>query len=78
MTAMISTLTPCLWFDNQAEEAAKYYTGIFPNSRIRSVTRYGKAGFEVHHQPEGSNILFASGEVKFVPKDQIPTLRWKP
>ena len=54
---MISTLTPCLWFDKEAEEAAKYYTGIFPNSRINSVTRYGKAGYDVHHQPEGTVML---------------------
>ena len=54
---MISTITPCLWFDNQAEDAAKYYTGIFPNSRIKSITRYGKAGFEVHQRPEGSVML---------------------
>ena len=45
---------PCLWFDDQAEEAAKFYIGIFKNSRIVNVTRYGKAGFEVHHRPAGS------------------------
>jgi predicted 3-demethylubiquinone-9 3-methyltransferase (glyoxalase superfamily) len=44
----------CLWFDNQAEEAAKYYTGIFKDSRIINVTRYGKAGYEVHKRPAGS------------------------
>ncbi len=55
---MISTkLVPCLWFDNQAEEAATYYTGIFPNSRIKNIIRYGKAGFEVHHRPEGSVMV---------------------
>jgi predicted 3-demethylubiquinone-9 3-methyltransferase (glyoxalase superfamily) len=45
---------PCLWFDNQAEEAARFYTGIFKNSRIVTVTRYGKAGFETTHKPAGS------------------------
>jgi len=44
----------CLWFDNQAEEAAKHYTGIFKNSSIHRVSRYGKAGFEVHQRPAGS------------------------
>ena len=44
----------CLWFDSQAEEAAKFYTGIFKKSKIRAVTRYGKAGFEVHQRPAGS------------------------
>jgi predicted 3-demethylubiquinone-9 3-methyltransferase (glyoxalase superfamily) len=37
-------LTPFLWFDTEAEEAAKHYTSVFPNSRITEVTRYGSAG----------------------------------
>ena len=37
-------ITPFLWFDNQAEEAVKFYTSIFKNSRIVTVTRYGEAG----------------------------------
>jgi predicted 3-demethylubiquinone-9 3-methyltransferase (glyoxalase superfamily) len=49
----VPKLAPCLWFDSQAEEAANFYVGIFPNSRTRKVTRYGKAGQEVTHQPEG-------------------------
>ena len=46
-------ITPNLWFDSQAEEAARFYTSLFKNSRIGKITRYGKAGFEIHHQPEG-------------------------
>jgi predicted 3-demethylubiquinone-9 3-methyltransferase (glyoxalase superfamily) len=42
-----------LWFDSQAEEAAEFYTSLFKNSRIGKTTRYGKAGYEFHHQPEG-------------------------
>jgi len=45
---------PCLWFDDQAEEAARFYTGIFRKSKITAITRYGSAGFEVHHRPAGS------------------------
>jgi predicted 3-demethylubiquinone-9 3-methyltransferase (glyoxalase superfamily) len=41
--------TPCLWFDTQGEEAAEFYTSIFPNSKIVEVTRYGSAG----PRPEG-------------------------
>jgi predicted 3-demethylubiquinone-9 3-methyltransferase (glyoxalase superfamily) len=52
--AVIQKITPCLWFDNQAEEAAKFYVSIFENSAIGAVTRYGKEGFEVHGRPEGS------------------------
>lgn len=47
-------ITPCLWFDNQAEEAARFYTSIFPNATIGEITRYGKEGFEIHGRPEGS------------------------
>ncbi|HEY7718035.1 MAG TPA: VOC family protein [Pedococcus sp.] len=41
--------TPCLWFDTQAEEAARFYCSVFPNSRVTDVTHYGKAG----PRPEG-------------------------
>lgn len=50
----IQRITPCLWFDDQAEEAARFYTSIFKNSRIVGVTRYGKAGHEIHGRPAGS------------------------
>ena len=53
MTA-VHRITPCLWFDNQAEDAAKFYVSIFENSAIGAITRYGKEGFEVHGRPEGS------------------------
>jgi len=47
-------IAPCLWFDHEAEEAARYYTSIFPNSAIRRISRYTKAGFEIHGRPAGS------------------------
>ena len=52
--ARIQRITPCLWFDNQAEPAANFYISVFPNSRITAVSHYGEAGFEVHHRPAGS------------------------
>ena len=52
--ASIRKIAPCLWFDSQAEEAAKYYTGIFKNSRIGRISRYSEAGKEVHRRPPGS------------------------
>ena len=52
-------ITPCLWFDDQAEEAAKFYTAIFPNSQITSITRYGEAGHEVHGRPAGTVMTVA-------------------
>lgn len=50
----IQRIAPCLWFDNQAEEAANYWVSIFKNSRIREISRYGEAGQEVHGRPPGS------------------------
>jgi predicted 3-demethylubiquinone-9 3-methyltransferase (glyoxalase superfamily) len=52
--AAMQPITPCLWFDSQAEEAARYYTGIFKNSKIVNLTRYGEAGQEIHGKPAGS------------------------
>jgi predicted 3-demethylubiquinone-9 3-methyltransferase (glyoxalase superfamily) len=40
----VQKITPFLWFDHHAEEAARFYTSIFPNSKIGRVTRYGQAG----------------------------------
>ena len=50
----VQKIAPCLWFDRQAEEAAAFYVSIFPNSSINAVTRYNRAGFEIHNKPAGS------------------------
>jgi len=47
-------INPCLWFDDKAEEAAKFYVSIFKNSKLGNITRYGKAGAEVSGRPTGS------------------------
>jgi predicted 3-demethylubiquinone-9 3-methyltransferase (glyoxalase superfamily) len=47
-------ITPCLWFDNQGEEAARFYVSIFPNSKIGAISRFGPEGQEHHQQPPGS------------------------
>jgi predicted 3-demethylubiquinone-9 3-methyltransferase (glyoxalase superfamily) len=52
--AKLQRIRPCLWFDNKAEEAARFYTGIFRNSEITAITRYSSAGFETHKKPAGS------------------------
>lgn len=52
--AVTQRIRPCLWFDHQAEEAARYYVGIFENSRIVSFTHFSEAGFEIHRRPAGS------------------------
>jgi predicted 3-demethylubiquinone-9 3-methyltransferase (glyoxalase superfamily) len=50
----MQAIKPCLWFDKQAEEAAKFYCSIFKNAKLGAVTRYGKEGHEIHGMPEGS------------------------
>jgi predicted 3-demethylubiquinone-9 3-methyltransferase (glyoxalase superfamily) len=47
-------ITPCLWFDGQAEDAAKFYVSVFKNSKIGRISHYGKAGQEVHGGKPGS------------------------
>jgi predicted 3-demethylubiquinone-9 3-methyltransferase (glyoxalase superfamily) len=50
----IQMITPCLWYDTQAEEAANFYVSIFENSRVIRTLRYGQAGHEIHGKPAGS------------------------
>jgi len=52
-------ITPCLWFDDQAEEAARFYTGLFAHSKIVSMTRYGEAGQEIHGKEPGTVMVVA-------------------
>jgi len=47
-------INPCLWFDDKAEEAAKFYVSIFKNSKLGNITRYGEAGAKVSGRPKGS------------------------
>ena len=47
-------MTSCLWFDHQAEEAAKFYTSIFKNSKMGKITHYDEAGAKASGQPAGS------------------------
>ena len=52
-------ITPCLWFDNQAEDAANFYMSVFKNSKIGIVSRYSDAGKETHRRPVGSVMTVA-------------------
>lgn len=65
-------ITPFLWFDHQAEEAARFYTSIFENSRIRNVARYGDAGpgprgtaMTVDFELEGQGFVALNGGPHF-------------
>lgn len=57
--AIVQKIVPLLWFDSQAEEAAKFYVSVFGNSSIEHVTRYGNEGFEAHGKPNGSVLTVA-------------------
>ena len=57
--AITQRIAPCLWFDNEAEEAANFYTSIFKNSKIGEITRYGEAGRETHKRQPGSIMTVA-------------------
>ena len=52
-------IAPCLWFDHEAEEAATFYVSVFKNSKVTSVSRYSKAGQDIHGRPPGSVMVVA-------------------
>ena len=52
-------ITPCLWFDDQAEKAVKFYASIFKNSKIKSITRYSEDAAKVSGRPKGSVLTVA-------------------
>jgi predicted 3-demethylubiquinone-9 3-methyltransferase (glyoxalase superfamily) len=52
-------ITPCLWFDDNAEAAVKFYTTIFKNSKVTAVTHYGEAGSKASGRPKGSVMTIA-------------------
>lgn len=62
----IQSIVPCLWFDHQAEDAAKFYVSIFERSRIKNITRYGNEGQAVHGRKPGS-VLTVDFELQGVP-----------
>lgn len=73
-------LTTCLWFDNKAEQAAKFYTSIFKNSKIKSVSRYGEAAAKVSGQRKGSamTVSFEIDGQQFLGLNGGPHYRFSP
>jgi len=71
-------ITPFLWFDHQAEQAARFYTGIFPDSRIVRIARYGEAGQEVHGRAPGSvmTVEFELGGQPFMALNGGPLFKF--
>ncbi|MDZ7693930.1 MAG: VOC family protein [Balneolaceae bacterium] len=73
-------ITPCLWFDDQAKEAATFYTSLFKNARIGTTTHYGKEGYEIHGQPEGRvmTVEFEIEGFQFVGLNGGPHFKFTP
>jgi predicted 3-demethylubiquinone-9 3-methyltransferase (glyoxalase superfamily) len=69
-----------LWFDSQAEEAAKFYTSVFADSKVGDIVKYGKEGFEIHGRPEGSvmSVEFELAGEKFVAINGGPLFTFNP
>jgi predicted 3-demethylubiquinone-9 3-methyltransferase (glyoxalase superfamily) len=71
-------ITPCLWFDTEGEEAAKFYTSVFPNSRIVDVAHYGEAGprvegtvMTVSFELDGQKFVALNGGPEFTFNEAI-------
>ena len=73
-------IAPHLWFDSSAEEAAKFYTSIFKNSRIMHVARYGDAGAKVSGRPKGSvmSVVFELEGQRFMAINGGPIFKFSP
>ena len=59
MPIAASKINPCLWFDTEAEEAARFYCSIFKNSKVGTISRYGNEGKEIHGREAGSVMAVA-------------------
>ncbi len=73
-------VTPLLWFDDKAEEAAKFYASIFKNSKIKSVTRYGEEGARAAGRPKGSvmTVVFELEGQEFIGLNGGPVFTFSP
>lgn len=69
-------ITPCLWFDGKAEDAARFYTSILPNSKIVAITHYGSAG----PRPKGTvmTVLFQLNGQEFMALNGGPEFSFSP
>jgi predicted 3-demethylubiquinone-9 3-methyltransferase (glyoxalase superfamily) len=73
-------ITPCLWFDDQAEEAANFYAAIFKNSKIKTIARYGEAGAKVSGKSRGTvmTVLFQLEGQEFLALNGGPQFTFSP
>jgi len=73
-----SKIVPCLWFDRQAEEAARFYTGVFPGGRVGKVTRYPAVGKEIHGGEAGAvlTVNFELAGTSFIALNGGPVFKF--
>jgi len=78
MAIASKTIVPCLWFDTEAEDAAKFYCSVFDNSRITYVSHYGEEGREIHGRPAGSvmAVRFELDRQKFTAMNAGPRFKF--
>lgn len=77
---VMQKITPHLWFDNNAEEATKFYTSIFKNSKIIDITYYGKSAAEVSGKPKGTimTVRFVLEGQQFMALNGGPIFKFSP
>jgi predicted 3-demethylubiquinone-9 3-methyltransferase (glyoxalase superfamily) len=80
MSTVKQKIVPNLWFDRQAEEAARFYTSIYKDSKIGNITRASKAGFEIHGLPENTviTIEFEIEGQEFISINGGPLFKFNP
>lgn len=80
MATHYQKIIPNLWFDGVAEEAVQFYTGLFSNSKIGKIYRYGKEGREIHGNPEGTvmNIEFTITGLQMLALNGGPHFKFNP
>jgi predicted 3-demethylubiquinone-9 3-methyltransferase (glyoxalase superfamily) len=73
-------VTPCLWFDDNAEEAVNFYVSLFKNSKINNIARYGEAGAQASGRPRGSVMIitFALDGQEFMALNGGPHFKFTP
>jgi predicted 3-demethylubiquinone-9 3-methyltransferase (glyoxalase superfamily) len=78
MKMSAKTIMPCLWFDTEAEAAANHYVSIFENSRIGTISRFGKEGRDIHGKEAGTvmTVEFEIAGQKFVALNGGPQFKF--
>jgi len=76
MIKLKKPIVPCLWFDQEAEEAVNFYAEVFGNTQITSLSRYGKEGAEQHKKPSGNAmaVSFSMHDQEFLALNGEPCI----